>query len=227
MTKGGVIFDFNGTLFWDSEYQETSWNQYLAKYNIQLTNAQKKEYIHGRNSKDTFEILFNRKLTDREIEQFTEEKEIIYRHECEKHHMELAPGAESLLTYLKFKNIPIAIATAAGKSNVDFFIEKFRLLDYFEMDHIIFNDGSIPGKPNPALFNKAIYRLGIDKENSIIFEDSFSGIQAALNCNVSSIIIVNSTRENNFEEFNIPVIQHFDEFDHKLLPLNEKSSSYK
>ncbi len=23
----GVIFDFNGTLFWDSEYQETSWDK--------------------------------------------------------------------------------------------------------------------------------------------------------------------------------------------------------
>lgn len=74
MEKGGVIFDFNGTLFWDSEYQETSWDKYLEIYNINLNKAQKKEYIHGRNGKDTFEILFKRELNDYEVQQYTEEK---------------------------------------------------------------------------------------------------------------------------------------------------------
>ena len=123
MEKGGVIFDFNGTLFWDSEYQESSWNEYLELYNIKLSKSQQKEYIHGRNGKDTLEILFNRKLTDLEVNQFVEEKEILYRKECLKHKMELAPGAKSLLEYLKAAKIPMAIATAAGKTNVDFFIE--------------------------------------------------------------------------------------------------------
>ena len=97
MKRGGVIFDFNGTLFWDSEYQETSWDKYLEKHNISLTEAQKKEYIHGRNGKDSFEYLFKRKLNDSEVQIFTEEKEIIYRAECLKHKMELAPGAKKLL----------------------------------------------------------------------------------------------------------------------------------
>lgn len=216
MGKGGVIFDFNGTLFWDSEYQESSWDEYLELYNIKLTKSQKKEYIHGRNGKDTLEILFNRKLTDLEVSQFIEEKEILYRKECLKHKMELAPGAKSLLEYLKAEKIPMGIATAAGKTNVDFFIERFNLLDYFELDHIIYNDGSIKGKPNPDLFEKAIHRLGVNKEHSIIFEDSYSGIQAAINCKVQTVIIVKSTSEE-FESFNLPVIKHFDEFDKNVL----------
>ena len=216
MEKGGIIFDFNGTLFWDSEYQETSWDQYLANHNIYLTKVQKREYIHGRNGKDTFEILFNRELTDREVEYYTEEKEILYRKECLKHKMELAPGAKSLLEYLKGKDIPMAIATASGKTNVDFFIEKFNLLHYFDKEHIVYDDGTVRGKPHPDLFQKAIEKLGVTRKSSIIFEDSFSGIQAALNCNVSKVIIVNST-EDSFKEFNLPVIKHFDDFDRGLL----------
>jgi len=123
MEKGGVIFDFNGTLFWDTELQEVSWDKYLAAHGINLTREQKKEYIHGRNGRDTLEILFKRKLTDQEVLQYTEEKEIIYRSDCLKSKMELAPGAVKLLDYLKEKGIPMAVATAAGKSNVDFFIE--------------------------------------------------------------------------------------------------------
>ncbi|MCG8309063.1 MAG: HAD family phosphatase [Cytophagales bacterium] len=218
MKKGGIIFDFNGTLFWDSEYQEASWDEYLEKHNISLTRRQKRDYIHGRNGKDTFEILFNRKLKDSEVHQFTEEKETIYRNECLKHKMEFAPGAKSLLEYLKSEKIPIAIATAAGKTNVDFFIEKFNLLDYFEIEHIIFNDGSIKGKPHPDLFEKAVHSLDVNKERSIIFEDSYSGIQAAINCKVSTVIIVNSSGDD-FNEFNLPVIKHFDEVDRNLLKM--------
>ena len=220
MKKGGVIFDFNGTLFWDSEYQESSWDEYLKTHDIKLTKSQKKEYIHGRNGKDTFEILFNRKLNNLEVHQLVEEKEILYREECLKHKMELAPGAKSLLEYLKNKEIPIAIATASGKTNIDFFIEKFNLLAYFELDHIIYNDGSTKGKPNPDLFEKAIQRLGIKKENSIIFEDSYSGIQAAINCKVSTVIIVKSTEEE-YKSFDLTTISHFSEFDKHCLNILE------
>ena len=47
MKKGVVIFGFNGTLFWDSEYQEISWDKYLETYSINMTMAQKKRiYTH-------------------------------------------------------------------------------------------------------------------------------------------------------------------------------------
>lgn len=219
MEKGGVIFDFNGTLFWDSEYQEISWDKYLETCNISLTKAQKKEYIHGRNGKDTFEILFKRELNDCEVKQYTEEKEILYRNECIKHKMELAPGANRLLEYLKKQRIPMAIATASGKTNVDFFIDKFNLLDYFTEEQIIYNDGTIRGKPHPDLFEKAIQRLGVVKTKSIIFEDSFSGIHAAINSNVATIIIVNSTGEN-YADFKLPIIEHFDQFDRNIFMLS-------
>jgi HAD superfamily hydrolase (TIGR01509 family) len=212
MKNGGVIFDFNGTLFWDSEYQEISWDKYFKIHNFYLTPAQKKEYIHGRNGKDTFEFLFKRKLSDVEVEKYTEEKELIYRNECLKHEMKLAPGAVELLEYLKAQDIPMAIATASGKTNVDFFIDKLNLLDYFAGEHIIYNDGKIKGKPHPDIFEKAIRKLGVRNSASIIFEDSFSGIQAAINCKVSNVIIVNSTKAN-YSDFKLPVIAHFDEFD--------------
>lgn len=216
MKNGGVIFDFNGTLFWDSEFQETAWDKYLESHNLNLTSAQKKEYIHGRNNKDTLEFIFKRELNDLEIEKYSEEKEIIYRNECIKHKMQLAPGAVELLNYLKAHGIPMAIATASGKSNVDFFINKLNLLNYFAEDHIIYNDGRIRGKPHPDIFEKAFEILGVNSYDSIIFEDSFSGIQAAINCKVANVIIVKSTKEN-YSEFKFPIIEHFDEFDRNLL----------
>jgi HAD superfamily hydrolase (TIGR01509 family) len=216
MKNGGVIFDFNGTLFWDSEYMEASWDKYLEIHHIFLTKAQKRAYIHGRNGKDTLEYIFKRELSELEVEVYTEEKELMYRNECLKHEMKLAPGATELLDYLNERNIPISIATAAGRSNVDFFIEKFNLLDFFAEEYIIYNDGKIRGKPHPDIFELAIRKLGVKRSESIIFEDSLAGIQAAIKCKVANVIIVNSTNDN-YTDFNLPVIKHFDDFDRNLL----------
>lgn len=123
---------------------------------------------------------------------------------------------KNLLNYLKGKEIPMAIATASGKTNVDFFIDKFNLLDYFSEERIIYNDGTTKGKPHPDLFEKAIHSLGVNKAETIIFEDSFSGIQAAINADVASVVIVNSTK-GNYTHFELPVIEHFDEFDRNIL----------
>jgi beta-phosphoglucomutase-like phosphatase (HAD superfamily) len=110
----------------------------------------------------------------------------------------------------------MAIATASGKSNVDFFIKQLNLLDYFAEEHIIYNDGKIKGKPNPDIFEKALDQLGVKNNESIIFEDSVSGIQAAINCKVANVIIVNSTKAN-YSAYKFPIIEHFDDFDRNLL----------
>ncbi len=216
MKKYGVVFDFNGTLFWDTDYQNSSWDEYLLLHNSFLTLEEKAEYIHGRNSKDTFEYIFKRKLSMKEVEQLTEEKEVLYRKECERNTMKLAPGVEGLLKKLKSRNTKIAIATAAGKINVDFFIKKFELLKYFKQENIIYNDGTIRGKPHPDLFNKAIAAIQVPKENIIIFEDSKAGIEAAKRSKVKNIVIVNSCK-TNYSMYNYPQITHFDQFDLNLL----------
>ena len=216
LSKYGVIFDFNGTLYWDTSIQNDSWDKYLEIHGIQLNEAEKKEYIHGRNGKDSFEYIFKKSFLPMEIEKLTEDKEVIYRSECLKHPMKFAPGALSLLDFLSEMNIKLSIATASGKANVDFFIEKFNLLKYFRYENIIYNDGSMRGKPFPDLFINAIEKMNISNDHTIVFEDSISGIKAASNAGVGNIIIVDSNNEN-FDEYPYPKIKHFDEFDRNLI----------
>ena len=215
MNISAVIFDFNGTLFWDTEFQESSWDEYFLQYNIQLSAYEKREYLHGRNGEDTFNYIFKKQHSKGEIEILTEDKENLYREECLKHTMELAPGAISLIETLLDTDIKIGIATASGKTNVDFFVEQFDLLRFFEKKHIIYNDGTIKGKPNPDLFFAAMDALDVTADELIIFEDSVSGIKAAENAGINNIVIVNSNNET-YNNFNYPVITHFDQFDRSI-----------
>ena len=211
----GVIFDFNGTLFWDTAYQNNSWEKFLEIHNVILSPEEFKEYVHGRNGKDTLEYIFKRKISQAEANIMIEEKEILYRQECEENKLELAPGSISFLAYLLENKIKIAIATASGKSNIDYFIEKFNLYKYFDNENIIYNDGRLRGKPYPDLFMKAIDSIQVSKENIIIFEDSQAGIEAAHCAKVRDVIIVDSS-EDNFEMYNYKRVSHFDQVDRSI-----------
>jgi len=50
MAFRGVIFDFNGTLLWDTELHNRAWDEFLKKHNLKLSDKEKNEKIHGRNN---------------------------------------------------------------------------------------------------------------------------------------------------------------------------------
>ena len=206
------VFDFNGTLFWDTEEQNQSWDRFLEKYGFSLNAQEKDTWIHGINAKDTFEYLFKRECSAEVVHELTEEKEVIYRQMCLDAGMKWAPGAEDLIQYLLENEVEIAIATAAGLSNVEFFIEQLGLLNYFRRERIIYNDGSMRGKPNPDLFNKAIEALGIPAKQVTIFEDSLAGVEAATRSGAGKIYIVNGS-EDRFSKYPYQIISHFNQVD--------------
>ena len=212
MQTQGVVFDFNGTLFWDTELQNRSWDEFMENYGLKLSPEEKDTWIHGINAKDTFEYLFKRPCSEEEVHRLTEEKEVIYRRMCLEQGLEWAPGALELIHFLKQNKVPIAIATASAKNNVDFFIQHMGLLDYFSRDHIIFNDGTSRGKPHPDLFSKAILSLGLSPQNVTIFEDSMAGVEAARNAGAGNVMVVNGTSER-FGKYNYPIITHFEQVD--------------
>lgn len=106
----------------------------------------------------------------------------------------LAPGLPAFLDRLREEKIPFTIATAAGKNNVRFFFEHLNLERWFDPEQVVYNDGTLPGKPEPDLYLKAAGRLAISPEDCIIFEDSLSGIEAAKRAGSRRIIGISSMK---------------------------------
>jgi beta-phosphoglucomutase-like phosphatase (HAD superfamily) len=80
---------------------------------------------------------------------------------------------------------------------------------------VIFNDGSIKSKPNPQIFQKAINILGLMGSETLIFEDSISGIIAAENAKAGKIIIVKSN-DDDYSLWDYQKIKNFMEVDRNL-----------
>lgn len=212
----GIIFDFNGTLFWDSEIQENAWKTFGTKLSGRnITDEEFNTYFHGRTNKDTLEYLTERVLTDKEVNELAQQKESIYRDLCKSdlNKFKLAPGVERYLDYLKENNIPFTIATASEINNVNFFIKEFQLDKWFDIIKIVYDDGTFRGKPEPDIYLKASEALNIQPDNCIVFEDALSGVQSAQRAGVKKIIaVVPEGRKNIFEnQPNLKIISAFDD----------------
>lgn len=201
MNNKGIIFDFNGTLFWDSQKHYDAW--YEMSKRLRGTPFSDYEMVHhmfGRTNANIMEYAIGRKPTKEEVEKYSLEKELIYLDMCEKdkENTKLANGVEEFLDYLCEKNIPHTIATMSEKINVDFYIKAFNLEKWFDIDKIVYSNGKIPGKPAPDIYLIAAKNIDVEPKNCIVFEDAESGILAAKAAGIGKIIAVASKEPVEF-----------------------------
>lgn len=215
----GVIFDFNGTLFFDSDKHEQAWSAMSEKLRGKpFTSDEMRTHMHGRNGKMILAYLLGRMPTEKETAQLTQEKESHYRELCLKdpEHLHLAPGAQSLLNWLEKHRVPKAIATASDIHNVTFYQEQFHISTWFAKEQIIYDDGTLKGKPDPDIYERAAQRLNLAPQDCIVFEDAISGIESARRAGAGKIIAVASFEPRETYQSNSAVsqiIEDFDQFD--------------
>jgi len=216
MKYKAIIFDFNGTLFWDTHLHNKAWDIFLEKHDFDLTDEEKNEMIHGKQNQRIFKDLFNERLTPAEVEKYTLEKEKIYQNLCLEEELTLGPGVINFLDHLKEEKYPFTIATSSGIENVSFFFENYNLDRWFSIDSIVYNNGKIESKPSPDIFEVAMEKLDCSPDQVIVFEDSQTGIISAEAAKSGKIIIVNSIDED-YSHYGHDVITHFDQFDMNLI----------
>ena len=69
MKYEGLIFDFNGVLWWDTRQQEIAWKQFSSE--VRGTPFSREEmtvHVHGRNNQHTLEYLTGKPVIDDELE---------------------------------------------------------------------------------------------------------------------------------------------------------------
>ena len=201
MEVKGIIFDFNGTLFWDSQKHYDAW--YEMSKRLRGTPFSEEEMINrmfGRTNANIMEYAIGRKPTDEEVKKCSLEKELIYLEMCEKdkENTKFANGVEEFLDFLCKKNIPHTIATMSEKMNVDFYIKAFNLEKWFDIDKIVYSNGKIPGKPEPDIYLIAAKNIGVEPKNCVVFEDAVSGIKSAESAGIGKIIAVASKEPIEF-----------------------------
>ena len=219
----GVIFDFNGTLFFDSDKHEKAWSKFSSEIRgLPFTNEEIQKQVHGRTNRSILEYLFKKDISEGRLKEFIIKKEKYYQEACleDPTNMKLVTGAVELFEFLIRNDIKMTIATAAEITNLNFFNQQFGLDRWFDMNKIAYDDFKTIGKPAPDMFLKAASKIGINPSNCLVFEDSESGIMAAKNSGISKIVVIDpsgDTRRFLCHPEVDQIISDFTEFDRSLL----------
>lgn len=224
----GVIFDFNGTLFNDTDFHNHAWQDFAERYGKSLTSHDLETHVHGSTNREILEYLFDESLPPEKSTAYSEEKEIIYREICSQNPSRcvLTSGAEDYLNRLKRYDIARTIATGSYLKHVDMYFEMFSLDRWFEIDKVIYDSGIFQGKPNPDMFLAAAEKINIPINQCLIIEDSLGGVMAAKNAGAAEIIAFNSDdNPGKFSQFDFidQIITDFRQIDMFTLQKRVKS----
>ena len=172
MKKRLAIFDFDGTLYDTIPANYAAYRDTLARHGFTLEETYYKEQCYGRHYKDFLPPIIghDEALLD-----------IIHQEKLADYPQRLGLVRENtplfhLINALRPTHY-IALVTTASQSGVMAILEQFGRLNEFDL---ILTQQDIPkNKPAPDGFLMAMEHFGIPADQSIIFEDSESGIAAA------------------------------------------------
>ena len=193
MKLKGILFDFNGTLFFDSDMHVEAFKRVFAEYRMVAPPRETMiERFFGRNNRTIYLENFNENATDEEIARFIEKKENAYFDICRElgDELSLAKGAEEFLDAVKEMGIPYCLATGSEKGSVDFYMDILDLGRWFTFDNIVHENGTFAGKPAPDIYRLAARKIGLDPSECLVFEDGTSGIMSANAAGVGAVVVV-------------------------------------
>ncbi len=204
MNKKAFIFDLDGVIVDTARYHFLAWQKLAQELGIEFT-PEHNEGLKGVSRVRSLDIILE--LGGVDAVQEDKNKWLIQKNEDYLTYLvdidenEILPGVLRVLKQLKESNQLIALGSAS--KNARPILEKTGILLYF--DAIVDGNDVSNAKPDPEVFLQAARLLNASNENSIVFEDSVAGIQAANFAKMMSIGIGNAAilheAQYNFEDF--------------------------
>jgi len=170
-----LVFDMDGVLVHSNPEHRKAWHAFLRTYGLETTD----EVLlrsHGKRNDRIIRDLFGEHLSDAEVARRCAEKEELYRKMIAPYvRSMLVPGVLPFLE--RYQRAPMAVATNAERANLSFLLDRAGLRRFFRV--ALDGDQVEKPKPDPEIYLRAAELLGIAPGNTIVFEDSPYGVEAA------------------------------------------------
>ena len=171
-----IIFDMDGLLLDTEKLSYQSFISTAAAYDQTFQFDDYRQLI-GRNAKTGIEILRRMLPAGIDAAEFKDDWLDAYRQLID-HHIEVKPGAHHLLACLAKMQVPRAVATSSSGTKARAILDRVGLWQF--IPHLTGGDEVKAGKPAPDVYLDAAKKLGVDAPRCSAFEDSETGITAAL-----------------------------------------------
>ena len=145
-----------------------------------------------------------------------EEKEGLFR-EIYANEIEPISGFMNWLEELKSNGYQTGVATSAPRANLDLIMGRLGFEPH--MESIMASEDVTKHKPDPEVYLTTAANLGVEPQNCVVFEDSYSGVSAAINAGMKVVGVLSShTKEelppcnhhiNTYGDISLSQIQTF------------------
>ncbi|MBC3788117.1 HAD family hydrolase [Spirosoma utsteinense] len=204
-----IIFDMDGVIVDTNPHHKTAWREYYERYGKTLSDDEFVEHISGKHNSHIVAHLFtDRTLTPEEVARLSHEKEALFR-ELYRSEIVAVAGLVDFLKALKAAGIRTAVATSAPVENLDFVMDALDIRQYFD---VLLNESMVSHpKPDPEIYQKAMTLLGVEPADSVVFEDSMTGIQAGKASGATVVGVATTQTPDELWPFVDDVIHDFTE----------------
>ncbi len=164
----GVIVDSNPV-------HREAWKAFNRRYGVETTEAMYR-FMYGRRNDEIVRGFFGERLPAAEVAARGAAKERLYREMIAGKVDGMLPAG--LRRFLEARrSAPMALASNAEPENIAFVLEESGLAKYFR---VVLNGHQVERpKPFPDIYLRAAELLREPPGNCIVFEDSYSGVEAA------------------------------------------------
>jgi HAD superfamily hydrolase (TIGR01509 family) len=180
-----LLFDLDGTLIDSDPLHAPVFIELFAELGHPIDEDYYLTHIHGRLNAETF----GRHFPHLDALELSDRKEQIFRARLGDSHPPM-PGLPDLIDRARATGLRTALVTNAPRANADAMLAAIGMAG--RLDTIVLADDCPRGKPSPDPYLEALRRLDVPAEMAIAFEDSPSGIAAAVAAGIFTVGITSS-----------------------------------
>ncbi|EAS20983.1 beta-phosphoglucomutase [Nonlabens mediterrranea] len=204
MNKKAFIFDLDGVIVDTAKFHFVAWQRLAASLGINFTEKEN-EQLKGVSRVNSLKKILewgNKEISPEVFQAKMDQKNQEYLELIKTLDVkDILPGVHEFLLKLKEQKQPIALGSAS--KNARPILEKLGIKDLFDV--IVDGTNVTKAKPDPEVFLNACDQLGYSAQDSVVFEDSVAGVQAA---NTAGMISIGLGEQNILHEAD-QVFNHF------------------
>ncbi|XP_062174028.1 haloacid dehalogenase-like hydrolase domain-containing protein Sgpp isoform X2 [Alnus glutinosa] len=175
-----ILFDIDGTLCDSDPLHYYAFREMLQEVGVNggipITEEFFSKNISGKHNENLCRVL----LPDWDLQRarkFMEDKEDMFRRLASEQ-LESVKGLHKLRKWIEERGLKRAAVTSAPRPNAELLISMLGLSDFFEI--VVLGDECERQKPFPDSYLKALQALEVSNKHTFVFEDSVSGVKAAV-----------------------------------------------
>ncbi|MFN8356650.1 MAG: HAD family phosphatase [Spirosomataceae bacterium] len=214
LSNHAVIFDMDGVICDTNPYHAMAWRSFLNDHHISATEEEFIAHMYGKSNSYILQYFFKREIVGAEFDRMEFEKELRFR-QIYEHHAKPIAGLIDFIASLKQYQVKTGIATSAPIENMDLILSKVPIRQH--MGSLLASHHVTHHKPHPEVYLTSAQNLGIAPSRCVVFEDSFSGVTAALRAGMKVVgVLTTYTPDelppchgyvNNYEGFSLETLQ--------------------